>query len=169
MVLMFRKALAEAGRIEEGIAEMRHGLASYQATGSEFQVPYFLALLANVHGRAGQQEECLSLLNEALDRVGKTEERWFEAELYRLKGNLLLSRPVEEHAEAEACLQQASDVAQRQSARLLELRAATSLSRLWRDQGKRREAHDLVAPIYDWFTEGFDTADLRELGYFWMS
>ncbi|MFQ6024330.1 MAG: winged helix-turn-helix domain-containing protein [Acidiferrobacterales bacterium] len=155
-------ALAETGRIEEGIAEMRQGLGSYRATGSEFQIPYFLALLANVYGKVGQREEGLSLLNEALDRVERTQERWFEAELYRLKGNLLLVRPTGEHAEAEACYQRASEVAQGQSARLFELRAATSLSRLWCDQGKRNEAHDLVAPIYDWFTGGFDTADLKD-------
>ena len=87
--------------------------------------------------------------------------RW-EAELYRLKGELLLTRSSEHQAEAETCFQQALDVARRQQAKSLELRAAMSLARLWQQQGKRAEAHELLAPIYGWFTEGFDTADLQE-------
>ncbi len=91
-----------------------------------------------------------------------TGERWYEAELYRLKGELLLQQSSDNQAEAEACFQQALDVARHQQAKSFELRAATSLARLWQQQGKRQEAHDLLAPVYSWFTEGFDTADLQD-------
>jgi predicted ATPase len=94
--------------------------------------------------------------------VHKTAERFCEAELYRLKGELLLVRSAENHGKAEACFQQALTVARRQQAKAWELRAATSLSRLWQHQGKRQEAYDLLVPVYGWFTEGFDTADLQE-------
>ena len=105
--------------------------------------------------------EALQLLDEALARVDRLEERWFEAELQRLKGEALLVSGPSTPPRPKACYRQALDVARDQSARLWELRAATSLARLWRDQGKRAEARDLLAPVYDWFTEGFDTADLK--------
>ncbi|MBI3328338.1 MAG: hypothetical protein HYZ81_16745, partial [Nitrospinae bacterium] len=113
----------------------------------------------------GQAEEGLRVLAEALALVNAGGERRHEAELYRLKGELLLQsggRGSEHHTEAEACFHQALDVARRQEAKSLELRAAMSLSRLWQQQGKQAEARALLAPIYDWFTGGFDTADLRE-------
>jgi predicted ATPase len=101
-------------------------------------------------------------LREALDRSEATGERWFEAELHRIKGDVLLRAPEVDPGQAEACFRQAITVAQGQQAKLWELRAATSLARLWRDQGKGAQAHDLLAPVYDWFTEGFDTPDLKE-------
>jgi predicted ATPase len=101
-------------------------------------------------------------LREALDRSEATGERWFEAELHRIKGDVLLRAPEVDPAEAETCLCKAIAVAQEQGARLWELRAATSLARLWRDLGKHAEAHDLLTPVYGWFTEGFDTADLKD-------
>jgi predicted ATPase len=153
-------ALAEQGQRAEGLAQMRQGLAAYQAAGLEVS-PWFLALLAEAYGHMGQADEGLSLLDEALGLAHKHGERCYEAELYRLKGELLLARAAEPHAEAEACFQQALDVARRQQAKSLELRAATSLSRLWQRQGKRHEAHQLLGDIYGWFTEGFDTADLQ--------
>ena len=103
-----------------------------------------------------------SRIAEAVTRVAATEERWWAAEVYRLQGALLLQRPVPDGGQAEACFQQALDVARRQQARALELRAALSLACLWQQQGKRTKAYELLAPIYDWFTEGFDTADLQE-------
>jgi predicted ATPase len=112
--------------------------------------------------KVGQTEEGLSTLEEALTETHKHGWRFCEAELYRLKGELLLARSGEHHAEAETCFGQALDIARRQQAKSLELRAATSLSRLWQRQGKSKEAHDLLAPIYGWFSEGFDTADLQE-------
>jgi predicted ATPase len=158
-------ALAEQGQREEGIAQIRQCLTAYQATGAELVRPYWLALLAEACWKVGQAEEGLRALTEALAVAHKTGEGFYEAELYRLKGELLQN--VEggmRRAEwtTEACFQQALDIARRQQAKSLELRAAMSLSRLWQRQGKRAEAYTLLAPIYGWFTEGFDTADLQE-------
>src|SRR5262249_42264833 len=107
-------------------------------------------------------EDGLQALAEAHTLVEQHEERWWEAEICRLRGVLLLRQPETPQAEAETWLQRALDVARRQEAKSLELRAAMSLARLWQQQGKRQEAHDLLAPVYEWFTEGFDTADLQE-------
>jgi predicted ATPase len=154
-------ALAANGRGKDGIAVMRRGLADYRATGSELFSPYFLALLAAVHTRADQAVTGLKLLSEALGEAKQTGVRWIEAELHRLQGELQLALPEGDRSEAEACFRQALAVAGEQQAKLWELRAASSLARLWRDQGKRAQARDLLAPIYHWFTEGFDTADLK--------
>jgi len=123
---------------------------------------YYLALLAEAYGTMGQPEAGLTWLAEALTLVDKTGERWFEPEIYRFKGALLLQHSVDNHAEAQACFHRALDIARRQQAKLLELRAATSLGHLWQQQGMRAEAHDLLAEVYSWFTEGSDTTDLRE-------
>ena len=157
---------AEQGEDEVGIAQMRQGLAAYQAVGAELWQPYFLVLLAMAHGEAGQPEEGLRALAEARAIVERTGERWWEAEVYRVQGALCLQQAAESGQQAgeavEAWLQRALDVARRQEAKSLELRAATSLGRLWQRQGKRTAAYELLAPIYGWFTEGFDTADLQE-------
>jgi predicted ATPase len=121
-----------------------------------------LALLAEAYGKAGQAEEGLRGLAEALTAVYKTGERQYEAEIYRLKGELLLQQAMGSDDEAETCLHQALDIARHQQAKSLELRAAVSLSRRWQRQGKPAEAHALLTPIYGWFIEGFDTADLQE-------
>jgi TOMM system kinase/cyclase fusion protein len=155
-------ALAEQGQSTEGIAQMCQGLAAYRATGAELQRPYYLALLAEVYGKAGQADEGLRVLAEALTAVHTGGERQHKAELYRLKGELLLQQDVPDEQEAESCFRQAVDVARQQQAKSFELRAAMSLSRLWQQQGKRAEAHALLVPIYDWFTEGFDTVDFQE-------
>ena len=155
-------ALAMQGQGAEGLTQLRQGLDAYRATGAEFQRPHFLSMLAEVHRSLGQPEAGLTALSEALTLVEKTGERYYEAELHRLKGELLLQQATPEVSHAETCFQQALDLARRQQAKSLELRAAMSLSQLWHQQGKRDEAHDLLAPIYGWFTEGFDTADLQE-------
>ena len=160
--IMWGWALTAQGQGEEGIAQIRQGLAAFQATGAELAQPYYLALLGEAYGELGQADEGLKVLAKALATIHTTGEQFCEAELHRLKGKLLLACSAEHHAEAEACFQQALDVARRQRARSWELRAAMSLSRLWQQQGKRDEARALVAPIYGWFTEGFDTADLQE-------
>jgi predicted ATPase len=147
---------------EEGIAQIQQGMAAWRATGAEALRPYYLALLAEASGKRGQVEEGLHLLAEALAVAKDTGECRWDAELHRLKGELLLARPAEHHAEAETCFRQALDVARRQEAKAFELRAAMSLARLWQRQGKRAEAYALLAPIYGWFTEGVDTADLQE-------
>jgi predicted ATPase len=155
-------ALAMQGQGAEGLTQLRQGLDAYRATGAEFQRPHFLSLLAEVHRSLGQPKAGLTALSEALTLVEKTGERYYEAELHRLKGELLLQQATPEVSHAETCFQQALDIARCQQAKSLELRAVMSLSRLWHQQGKRDKAHDLLAPIYGWFTEGFDTADLQE-------
>jgi predicted ATPase len=146
-----------AGKVEEGLAAMREGLAAWRATGSKYHAPYRLARAAEAHLFAGQIEDGLRLVREAADQSGDC---WFAPELHRLKGELLLQ--ADRRDEVEECLNQALKAAQEQGARLLELRAAMSMARLKRDQGKRDEARDLLAPVYGWFTEGFDTLDLKE-------
>jgi predicted ATPase len=148
--------------VEEGMAQMQQGLAAWRATGAEVLRPYGLALLARASAKLGQPEAGLTLLAEALAVTNNTGERRWDAELHRLKGELLLAGAAEHAAEAETCFRQALDVARRQQAKSWELRAAMSISRLWQRQGKRTEARELLAPIYGWFTEGFDTTDLQE-------
>jgi predicted ATPase len=144
-----------------GIRQTLQGLTAWRASGAAILVPTFLALLGESHGLAGQPEEGLALLDEALHMADTNGECWWKAELYRLKGELLLQQPVPEAPQAEACFRQALAVAHHQQAKSLELRAAMSLSRLWQRQGRQAEARELLAPIYGWFTEGFDTADLQ--------
>ena len=155
-------ALAVQGQGEAGIAQMREGLTTWGAMGDKLYRPYQLLQLAEVYGTVGQAEEGLRVLAEARTAVPHGEGWFFEAELSRLEGELLLARSAEHSAEAETRFRQALDIARRQEAKSLELRAATSLARLWQQQGKRQEAHDLLAPVYYWFTEGFETADLQE-------
>jgi class 3 adenylate cyclase/predicted ATPase len=155
-------ALAAQGQCEAGIAQMHQGLAAIVASGQGIGLSARLAQLAEAYGNSGQAEEGLRLLAEALAHVERIGERYEEAEVYRLKGELLLQQAVPDAPQAEACFQQALAVARRQQARSWELRAALSLSRLWQQQGQRAAACELLAPIYGWFTEGFDTADLQE-------
>src|SRR5207249_1214021 len=163
-------ARAEQGQSEEGINQLRQGLVAHQAVGTGIFQSYFLVLLAEAYGKAGQAEEGLAALAEALTVVDKSGERFYEAELYRLRGELTLARsrvqslessvPGSQHptpstqaeAEAEACFHKAIEIAQRQQAKSPELRAAISLSRLWQQQGKTGEARHMLAEIYGWFT-----------------
>ncbi len=124
--------------------------------------PYHLTLLAEASAQVGQTASGLEALSEALATLPKSAARWWEAELHRLQGELLLQSSRVQTGEAQACFEQALTVARHQQAKSLELRAAMSLSRLWQHQGKRVEARELLAPVYGWFTEGFDTADLQE-------
>src|SRR5262245_44220762 len=137
-------------------------MLAFRTTGAEGGRPYFLALLAEPHGTMGQSKEGVTVLTESLTLVDKTGERWYESECYHLKGALLLQQSSSNQTEAESCFQQAITIAQNQQAKSFELRSATSLARLWYQQGKRQEAHDLLAPVYGWFTEGFDTVDLKD-------
>jgi predicted ATPase len=154
--------MALQGQGEEGLAQVHQGIAAWCSTGAALQVPYFCSLLADVAARLGHPEDGLQALSEVQALVEQREERWWEAEIFRLRGALLLQQAMTPQAEAETWFQRALDTAHRQEAKSLELRAATSLARLWQQQGKRAEAHALLAPIYAWFTEGFDTADLQE-------
>jgi len=161
-------ARAEQGQVEEGITQIGQGLANSHAIEVGVHRSYHLALLAEAYGEMGQAEEGLAALAEALTVVDKSGERFYEAELYRLKGELTLQwSSVQRLAsgvrkQAEECFQKAIEIAQRQQAKSLELRATMSLVRLWQQQGKKHEAHHLLAEIYGWFTEGFDTKDLQE-------
>lgn len=161
-IILLGWAMAEQGQGKEGIEQMRQGLASWQATGAELYRSYWLALLAEAYGKVGQTEEGLTVLAEALDAAHKNGERYNEAELYRLKGELLLALSAENQSEAEVCFRQAIDIARQQSAKYLELRAVISLSRLLQKQGKKEDARKILAETYGWFTEGFDTCDLKE-------
>jgi predicted ATPase len=141
---------------------MRQGLAAYLATGAELGRPRQLAMLAEAYGSVGQTAENLAVLAEALTAVHKTGERAYAVELYRLKGELLLARSAANQAEADACFRQALDVTGHWQAKSWEVRAAMSLSQLWQGQRKRKKAHQLLARIYTYFTEGFESADLQE-------
>jgi predicted ATPase len=154
-------ALAQVGDPKRAAAQIREGLAAFRETAAQVWLPYFLAILSEADELVGDMPKACQLLDEALDRVERTRERWYEAELHRRKGEAFLitsTSPVE----AEACLARALAVAREQGARMWELRAATALARLWRERGKLSEARDLLASVYDWFTEGFDAPDLRE-------
>jgi predicted ATPase len=155
-------ALAMQGDAATGVAHIQQGMGAGSSGGPRLFRPYLLALLAEAYGQAGQPEVGLPCLAEALALVQATEGLWWEAELYRLKGELLLRLPLPDIPQATACLHQALDVARRQQARALELRAALSLSRLWQQQGQRDQARQLLTEVYGWFTEGFETPDLRE-------
>jgi predicted ATPase len=155
-------ALAMQGQGEAGMAEVCQGIAAYRATEAPLLLAYYCTLLAEVSAHLGHPEDGLQALVEAHTLMEQQEERYWEAEVCRLRGVLLLRQPGASQAEAEACFQQALDVARRQEAKSLELRAAMSLARLWQQQCKRAAGYELLAPIYGWFTEGFDTADLKD-------
>ena len=155
-------ALADGGQIEAGITELRGALDVWRATGAELGRPYFTGVLAEAYGRAGQPAQGLALLEEAVEGMNRTGQRLIEATLQRVKGDLLLVVSQDKQAEAEDCFRQALDCARRQSAKYAELAAALSLSRLWRGQGKHDDARTLLAEIYGWFTEGFETRTLKE-------
>jgi predicted ATPase len=155
-------ALTHQGQAQEGGEQLRQGLMALHGNGIEIARLYFLALLAEAYGTIGQPAAGLEVLAEALTRLDTTRDRWYEPELYRLKGVLLLHQSADNHAEAQTCFRSALDMARAQQARSLELRTAVSLGRLWQHQGQRAEARALLAPIYGWFAEGFDTTDLQE-------
>ena len=159
--------MAQQGQIEEGIGLIRRGLAAQLAAGAVLFRPIRLCALAKAYATAGRFEEGLAAVAEAIAIVEKTDERLYEAELHRLKGDLVLRRSGVEtepgvQTEAEECFRKAIEIAHRQEAKSLELRAVMSLSRLWQQQGKTTEARQMLAEIYGWFTEGFGTADLKD-------
>jgi len=155
-------ALVQQGQAQAGIEQIHLGLTTYRATAAELFRPYWLALLAEAQGTLGEPETGLTVLTEALTVVDTTGARWYEPELYRLKGVFLLQQSSDNATGAESCFHHAMARAQKQSAKSWELRAATSLARLWQSQGKRDEARNLLASVYNWFTERFNTADLKD-------
>ena len=154
------RSLTGLGRAQEGLSQIKEGLSMIRATGTVLGTPSTLISLAAVCARISRPIEGLNYLAEAAQIIETTEERVFEAELHRVRGALF--NAVGDQTAAEQSYHQALAVAARQNAKVFELGAATSLARLWRDQGKRTEAHDLLAPVYNWFTEGFDTPVLKE-------
>jgi class 3 adenylate cyclase/predicted ATPase len=154
--------LALTGRASAAIDMLISGIAAWRATGATLWMPLFLPRLTSAHAELGQFEEAWRCIGEAMTAVETTKEKWCEAEVHRVAGEIALKSPEPDATQAQACFERALSVARAQQAKSWELRAATSLARLWRDQGKRQEAHDLLAPIYGWFTEGFDTLDLNE-------
>jgi predicted ATPase len=155
-------AIAEQASNEEGLALMREGLAALRAAGTELVRPGDLCLLAEVCKETDRLDDGLSALNEALAAANKHENRFSETEMHRLKGELLLKQNDSNAAEAQSCFERAIEIARKQSAKSFELRATTSLARLLAQQGRCAEARALLAEIHGWFTEGFDTADLKD-------
>src|SRR5262249_39639454 len=150
------------GVSDAGIERMRAEIESLNSIGIQMFRPYYLALLGECCRQIGAFDEGLSVLEEAQTVADRTGERWWDAEIHRVRGEMLLSQSSQTRSEAGTCFEQALVVAHGQNAKSLELRASTSLARLWRDQGKVQQARELLAPIYGWFNEGFDRRDLRE-------
>jgi predicted ATPase len=155
-------AQAAQDQREDGIAEIHQGMTTFRATGALTWLPYFLGLQAETYALSNRIDDGRASVAEALALADKTEQRCWQAELNRIKGELLLAMSSNNHAEAEHCFSQALDIARRQQAKSWELRAAVSLGRMWQQQGKVEEARKMLSEIYGWFTEGFDTADLKE-------
>ena len=155
-------ALVMQGRGEEGVVQLEAGLAAYRATGSETELSHWLGLMVEACRSTGKIEEGLRVVAQALDLSKRTGALYYEAELHRLEGELRLHAEPADAPAAEMCFRRAMDIARKQQAKSWELRTAISYARLMREQGRAREAYDLLAPIYGWFTEGFDTLDLKE-------
>jgi predicted ATPase len=154
--------LALTGKASDAVRTITSGIAAWTSTGSTASMPTFSSHLAIAYADLGQLDEAWKSLDEALTAIETSKERWYEAEAYRTAGEIALLSPDPDAAKAEAYFERALQIARRQQAKSWELRAAMSMARLWRDQGKRDKARDLLAPVYGWFTEGFNTRDLKE-------
>jgi predicted ATPase len=154
--------LSFTGRASDSVQMINSGITAWRSTGATYLLPSWLSYLAGAHTELGHLDEAWRCIDEAMSMIETTEERWFEAEANRIAGQIALRSPERDTAKAEACFARALSVARQQQAKSWKLRAAMSMARLWRDQGKRDEARNLLAPVYGWFTEGFDTLDLNE-------
>ena len=154
--------LALTGKSSEAVQAIASGRAALKSTGTTFLDPSFLSFLAKAYADNGEFDHARTCISNAITAVETTKEGWWEAEIHRTAGEIALLSPERDMVKAQACFERALDIARRQQAHSWELRVVTSLARLWRDQGKREQAHDLVAPVYGWFTEGFGTRDLIE-------
>jgi predicted ATPase len=154
--------LALAGRASDAIEMLISGITAWRTTGATLWLPFHLPHLARAHAELGQFEEAWRCIGEAMTAVQTTKEKWCEAEIHRTAGEIARMSPEPDAAKAEAHFERALAIAREQDAKSWELRAATSMARLWRDQGRRQPPRELLAPIYGWFSEGFDTLDLKE-------
>ena len=154
--------LALTGKASDAVQMITSGITAFRSTGATLFVPLYLSNLARAHAELGQFDDAWRCIGEAMTAVETTKERWCEAEVNRIAGEIALMSPEPDAAKAEAYFERALAVARQQQAKSWELRAAMSLARLWRDQGKPQQARELLAPVYGWFTEGFDTRDLKE-------
>jgi predicted ATPase len=154
--------VALTGTAADAVVAITAGVSAYRSTGATAWTPSYLSYLAEAHAQLGQFDDAWRCIGEATAMIESTGERWWEADIYRRAGDIALMAPGRDAAKAQACFERALAVARRQQAKSWELRAAISVARLRRDQGKRDEARDLLAPVYGWFTEGFDTFDLKQ-------
>ncbi len=154
--------LALTGKAPEAVDILTSGIAAWRSTGATLFAPMQLSYLATACAKLSQFDDARRSLSEAATAMEASKEMWFEAEVYRIAGEVALISPEQDAAKAQACFEHALAVARQQQAKSWELRAAMSLARLWRDQGKPQQARELLAPVYGWFTEGFDTSDLKE-------
>ena len=154
--------LAVTGKASDAIRVINSGIAAYRSTGATVMRPFYLSHLASAYVQFGQFDNAWRCISEAMTAVETTKESWCEAEVHRLAGEIELKSPEPDRAKAEAYFERALAVARQQQAKSWELRAAMSMARLWRDQGKRDKARNLLTPVYGWFTEGFYTLDLKE-------
>ena len=150
------------GAPAEAVQRIVSGIRAFRAVGSTMWIPFHLCHLAKAHAELGQLDEAWHCIADAISAVEKTKETWCEAEVHRIAGEIALKSPERDPVKAQASFDRALAIARQQQARSWELRAATSMARLWRDQGKPQQARELLAPVYGWFTEGFDTHDLKE-------
>jgi len=150
------------GNAKDAVQTITSGLAAYRSTGAALWLPFYLSYLTKSYAALGQFDDASRSVDEAKTVIERTKETWFEADVHRIAGEIALLSPKPDAAKAEAYFERALAVARQQQAKSWELRAAMSMARLWRSQGKAQQARELLAPVYGWFTEGFDTIDLRE-------
>ena len=156
------RVLVVTGKASDAVQVITTGLTTFRSTGAIVWLPLVLSFLARAYADVSQYDDARRCIGEAMTTVVTTNERWFEADIHRIAGEIALMSPQPDAAKAEAYFERALTVARQQQAKSWELRAAMSLARLWRDQGKPQQARELLAPVYGWFTEGFDTRDLKE-------
>jgi predicted ATPase len=154
--------MAETGRAFDGAQLITSGMTALRSTGTTVETPWYLSHLANIYAKLDRFDDAQRCMSEAMMAIETTKERWFEAEANRIAGQIVLLSPELNAVKAQEYFERALEIAREQQAKSWELRAAMSMARLWRDQGKRQQARELVAPIYGWFTEGFGTPDLKE-------
>jgi predicted ATPase len=161
-MLLRGRLFALTGKASDAVQTITSGITALRSTGATAMLPSYLSDFAGAYAELGQFDDARRCIGEAMTAVETTKEKWFEADIHRTAGEIALISPERDTVKAEAYFERALAVARAQQAKSWELRAAMGIARLWRDQGKREEARDLLAPVYGWFTEGFDTLDLKE-------